>query len=323
MPRAYSTDLRERALAAYEAGEGRQSEVARAYRIGERTLSGWLKLAREEGRRHPEAAPRGPGAGGRRAETLAALVAERNDATLAEYADRLAERTGVRRSPSALCRALKALGLVRKKRRVKAAERDREDVAEARRAWRAELAGVDPARLVFIDETGIDTRMTRAYARAARGQRAVGKVPWGRWERLTVLGALALDGMVASRSVAAATGTAVFLAFAEEVLIPALRERPDALVVMDNLGAHKAEKVREALDRAGLAHRYLPPYSPDMNPIERPGPSSRPGCGRSAPARRRPWRPPSARRSPPSPPRTRRLVPPRRLPGRGLTHNPL
>jgi len=151
---------------------------------------------------------------------------------------------------------------------VKAAEQDREDVAEARRAWRTELAGVDPARLVFIDETGIDTRMTRAYARAARGRRAVGKVPWGRWGRLTVLGALALDGIVASRSVAAATGTAVFLAFAEEVLIPALRDRPDALVVMDNLGAHKAEAVRGALDRAGLAHRYLPSYSPDMNPIE-------------------------------------------------------
>ena len=205
---------------------------------------------------------------GGEAATLAALVAERNDATLAEYADLLAERAGVRRSPSALCRALKALGLVRKKRRLKAAEQDREDVAEARAAWRAELAGVDPARLIFIDETGIDTRMTRAYARAARGERAVGKVPWGRWERLTVLGALALDGIVASRSVAAATGTAVFLAFAEEVLIPALRERPDALVVMDNLGAHKAEKVRGALDRAGLAHRYLPSYSPDMNPIE-------------------------------------------------------
>ena len=148
---------------------------------------------------------------------------------------------------------------------LRAAERDREDVAGA---WRDELAAVDPGRLVLVDGTGIDTRMTRAYARAAKGERAVGKVPRGRWERLTVLGALALDGLVASRGVAAATGTAVFLAFAEEVLIPALRERPDALVVMDNLGAHKAEKVRAALDRAGLAHRYLPSYSPDLNPIE-------------------------------------------------------
>ena len=142
-------------------------------------------------------------------------------------------------------------------------------MAEARRAWRAELAGVDPARLIFVDETGIDTRMTRAYARAARGERAAGKVPRGRWERLTVIGALGLDGPVASRGVAAATGTAVFLAFAEEVLIPALRDRPDAVVVMDNLAAHKSGAVRGALDRAGLAHRYLPSYSPDLNPIER------------------------------------------------------
>ena len=117
MPRAYSTDLRERALDAYEGGEGSQSEVARRYRIGERTLSAWLRTARKEGRRSPRP-PRGgrPPVGGER-EALAGLVAERNDATLAEYADRLAERTGVRRSPSALCRALKALGLVRKKRR--------------------------------------------------------------------------------------------------------------------------------------------------------------------------------------------------------------
>src|SRR3954449_1094360 len=117
MPRAYSSDLRERALAAYEGGDGSQSAVARRYRIGERTLSGWLKVAREEGRRSPRPPRGGTRPVGGEAATLAALVAERNDATLTEYADRLAERTGVRRSPSALCRALRALGLVRKKRR--------------------------------------------------------------------------------------------------------------------------------------------------------------------------------------------------------------
>jgi hypothetical protein len=143
-----------------------------------------------------------------------------------------------------------------------AVERDREDVAEARRAWRAGLAGIDRARLIFVDETGIDTRTT--CARAGKGERATGKVPWGRWERLTVIGALRLEGSVASRSVAAATGTAVFPAFAEQVLVPALRGRPDALAVMDDLAAHKSAAVREALDRAGSAHRYLPPYSPTL-----------------------------------------------------------
>src|SRR4051812_39181551 len=100
MPRAYSTDLRERALAAYE---GRQSEIARLYRIGERTLSGWLRTAREEGRRSPKPRRGGRAPLGGEREALAGLVAERNDATLAEYADLLAERAGVRRSASALC----------------------------------------------------------------------------------------------------------------------------------------------------------------------------------------------------------------------------
>lgn len=117
MPRAYSADLRERVLAAHEAGEGSQARLAGRYRIGERTLSGWLKAAREEGRHGPRPRRGGRPPVGGEAATLAELVAERNDATLAEYADLLAGRAGVRRSPSALCRALKALGLARKKRR--------------------------------------------------------------------------------------------------------------------------------------------------------------------------------------------------------------
>jgi transposase len=151
---------------------------------------------------------------------------------------------------------------------LRAAEQDRADVVEQRASWHAGLAGIEPERLVFIDETGIDTRMTRAYGRAARGRRVPGKVPWGHWRRLTVIGALALDGVVASMSIAAATSTAVFLAFVEQVLAPALRERPGTVVVLDNLAAHKAEVVQAALDAAGLGHRYLPPYSPDLNPIE-------------------------------------------------------
>src|SRR5215210_2260854 len=126
-----------------------------------------------------------------------------------------------------------------------------------------------PRRLVLLDETGIDTRLTRACGRAPRGRRATGKVPRGSWQRLTVIGALALDGgVVAGMSIPAATGTAVFLAFTEQVLVPALRDRPGAILIMDNLPAHKAAAVRAALDHAGLARRYLPPYSPDLNPIE-------------------------------------------------------
>ena len=96
----------------------------------------------------------------------------------------------------------------------------------------------------------------------------MGKVPGGHWGRLTVIGALTLEGVVASMSIAAATTTAVFLAFVEQALIPALRGRPETVVVMDNRGAHKAERVRNALEEAKIAYRYLPSYSPDLNPIE-------------------------------------------------------
>jgi transposase len=142
-------------------------------------------------------------------------------------------------------------------------------VAVARSAWRAEAARLDPGRLVFIDESGFDTRLTRTHARAPRGRRAHGKAPGGHWRRLTLIGALARDGVRAAMTVAAAAGTAVFHAFVERVLVPALRRtRPDAVVVMDNLAAHKAAIVRRTLDAAGIAYRYLPAYSPDLNPIE-------------------------------------------------------
>jgi transposase len=150
----------------------------------------------------------------------------------------------------------------------RAEEQDRADLAQERAAWRAELARVDPERLVVLDESGIDTRLTRTHARAVRGKRALGTVPWGHWKRLTVIGALARDGVIACMSIAAATSTAVFRAFVEQVLTPALRDRPGAIVVMDNLAAHKAEAVRKALDAARIAYRYLPAYSPDLNPIE-------------------------------------------------------
>jgi transposase len=96
----------------------------------------------------------------------------------------------------------------------------------------------------------------------------LGKVPGGHWKRLTLLGALGNQGVLASMSIATATSAAVFLAFVEQALLPALRARPDAIVVMDNLGAHKAERVRHALEAAKIAYRYLPAYSPDLNPIE-------------------------------------------------------
>ena len=131
------------------------------------------------------------------------------------------------------------------------------------------MGGIAPERLVFLDECGVLTNMARLYGRSPRGTRAPGSVPCGRWERLSVLGALGQNGMVASMSIQAATDGAVFCAYLEQVLLPELqRTRPDAVIVMDNLGAHKTPEVRAFLGRSGFLYRYLPPYSPDLSPIE-------------------------------------------------------
>jgi transposase len=109
--------------------------------------------------------------------------------------------------------------------------------------------------------------MTRRYGRAFNGSRVDEGVPAGRWRTLTVLGAVSLSGWVAVMSVEAATDGDVFLAYVEHVLCPQLK--PGQLVVMDNLGAHKVDGVRELIEHTGASLCYLPPYSPDFNPIEK------------------------------------------------------
>jgi len=146
-------------------------------------------------------------------------------------------------------------------------------VAAARAAWpvdeEAGVGGLAPERLVFLDECGVLTGMARLYGRSPRGTRAPGTAPCGSWTRLSVLGALGHEGMLAAMSVEGATSGAVFRAYLERVLLPALRERkPDAVLVMDNLGAHKTPEVRELLDGSGFPYRHLPSYSPDLSPIE-------------------------------------------------------
>jgi transposase len=142
-------------------------------------------------------------------------------------------------------------------------------VVAARRAWRTEAGGIAPERLVFLDGCGVLTDMARLWGRSPRGTRACGTVPCGHWTRLTVLGALGSGGMVAAMAVEAATDGAVFHAWLDRVLLPKLRRtKPDAVLALDNLGAHKTPEVRDLLDRSGFAHRYLPSYSPDLNPIE-------------------------------------------------------
>jgi transposase len=140
-------------------------------------------------------------------------------------------------------------------------------VAAKREEWRAEVApALDPERLVFIDETWAKTDMTRSHGYAPKGQRLVDAAPHGHWQTTTFVGALRTDGFVAPLVADGAINGDLFCAYVEQVLVPALR--PGDVVVMDNLGSHTVAGVRRAIEAAGCRLLYLPPYSPDCNPIE-------------------------------------------------------
>lgn len=147
-----------------------------------------------------------------------------------------------------------------------AAEQERPDVAEARAAWKSDQVALEPTRLVFIDETGTSTAMARLRGRARRGRRVIGRVPWGHWKTMTFVAGLRHDGITAPFVIDRAMTGAIFIEYVRQCLAPTLK--PGDIVVMDNLPAHKKDEVRDIIVAAGAELRYLPPYSPDLNPIE-------------------------------------------------------
>lgn len=153
-----------------------------------------------------------------------------------------------------------------KKKSLIAGEQDRPDVKARRDVWHDELKDTDPATIVFLDESGARTDMTRTRGRAPRGVRVVEKVPAGHWKTTTMLAAVRTAGPLAGAVVGGATDTDVFLTWVEHALVPALR--PGETVVMDNLPPHKNPRVKTLIESAGCRLLYLPPYSPDFNPIE-------------------------------------------------------
>jgi len=135
-----------------------------------------------------------------------------------------------------------------------------------REAWRQEQSSFDPARLVFIDETWASTNMARRHGRCPRGERLQVGVPHGHWKTTTFIGALTLRGFIAPWVLNGPINADAFETYVEKVLVPELRQGD--IVVMDNLSSHKGSRVRTLIEAAGAQLRYLPPYSPDLNPIE-------------------------------------------------------
>jgi transposase len=152
------------------------------------------------------------------------------------------------------------------KKTAHAAEQDRPDVLTRRWAWFEEQPDLEPERLVFIDETWASTKMARTHGRARRGKRLRAAIPHAHWKTTTFVAGLRSTGRVAPMVLDGPINGAAFQAYVEQVLVPELK--PGDIVIMDNLGSHKGPAVRAAIEAAGATLLYLPPYSPDFNPIE-------------------------------------------------------
>ncbi len=225
MPRPYSQDLRVRMVGAVDAGMSARA-AARVFGVSASTAVEWVQRWRRTG---SVAAKR---MGGYRrspldahADLLLGLVAERPDLTVEEIRAELRGR-GIHAGHGSVWRFFARHGISFKKT-VRAAERDRPDVAAARAAWKARQAALDPERLVFIDETGAATNMARAYGRCRRGERLAGAVPHGHWKTTTFVAGLRRDGVTAPFVIDRPMNGVIFRTYVERCLAPTLR--PDAM----------------------------------------------------------------------------------------------
>src|SRR3954469_21353926 len=255
----YSQDLRQRVLDTVRRREGSLRQIARRFLVSVSFVTRLLRTHRDTGALEPR-----PHGGGNPAvltpedlERLREFIRQQPDATLEECRQRL----GVSCSTMTISRALSKLGLPRKKKVPRAQQQGSPEVQEARREFREEMAGIDPRRLVFVDECGANTVMTRTHGRAPVGQRVYTDTP-GHWESITLTCGMRLSGVTATLAFPGATNTAVFETYAEEVLVPELE--PGDVVVWDNLKPHESEEAIEAVEAAGADVVPLPAYSPDL-----------------------------------------------------------
>jgi transposase len=192
---------------------------------------------------------------------LRQLLRKQPDATLAE----LRVRLGIACSLTTIFRALRKLRITRKKKTRRAQEQDSPEVQAQRAAFEEGMASVDPAHLVFVDEMGATTAMTRTHGRAPAGERVYGSAP-GSWQNVTLIVGLRSSGVVAPLAFPGAVDQGAFQTYVTEVLVPTLR--PGDVVVWDNLQVHKDQEALRAIEAVGATVEPLPVYSPDETPIE-------------------------------------------------------
>ena len=265
MTRPYSEDLRERVVRVVESGTSRnaaanQFDVSISFVV--KLMQRWkqrgtIKADKYGGWKKSKLAPHG--------DRIRALVMENCDITIDELCVLLAAE-GIEAKALDAWRLSSGSGAESQKKTAHAAEQERPDVAAARATWRNEQPGLIAERLVFLDETWARTNMARRYGRAPRGERVVAAIPHGHWKTTTFIAALRHDRITAPCVFDGPINGASFLAWVQQALVPTLSAGD--IVIMDNLSSHKVAGVHEAIEAVGATPLYLPPYSPDLNPIE-------------------------------------------------------
>ena len=266
MPWALHSDVRKRATKAFENGFSPR-QVASQFDIGISTTVVWARRLRETGKCDARRQGRKKGSVlDQHGEYLLGLMEAKADTTLEEIRERLQADRGATASVSTIWRFFKKHRITFKKKTGHAKEQERPDVLARRLEWGLEMQRFDAGRLVFLDETGLNTKMARLRGWSPRGERCKGPVPFGSWNTTTFIGAMRLDGEIVPGMVEGPVNGGILTAYITEFLAPTLR--PGDIVIMDNLSTHKTKGVRDAIEGAGAELRFLPPYSPDLNPIE-------------------------------------------------------
>lgn len=260
-----STDLRRRIIEAHENREGTQTQIAKRFKVSRKTVYNVLRRWQEEDslEPRPHGGGRSPSVTPEQEEKLRSALEEQPDLTLEE----LRQRCGISSSLASVDRAMRRMGITRKKKSVRYAEQLEDEIDAERQEWLAAVEDVDPARFVFLDESNAKTDMARRYARAPRGERALGWVPDARYESLTMLSSLDFQGRCECVVYEGGTTVDVMRTYAQEWLAPTLG--PGDIVAMDNLSAHHNTEVVEAIESTGAEVWFLPRYSPDFNPVEK------------------------------------------------------
>jgi transposase len=265
---ALSLDIREKVMKVIDGGVSRRKAAAQ-FDIGVTTAIRWARRVQITGSVVP-----GRMGGDRRshrieahADFLRGEIDANPRVTIMELREKLKGHCGMSFGYATVWRLLARHKFTHKRTTAHAAEQDREDVAAAREAWFERQIELDPAKLVFIDETSVSTNMARRFGWALQGERCRASVPFGHWKTTTLVAGLRVDGVTAAMTVDGALDGPGFLAYINQRLSPTLTEGD--VVVMDNVRTHKVAGVRETIEAKGARLLYLPPYSPDFNPIEK------------------------------------------------------